>query len=119
MCRSGAGRGVLLDPWIFRRLGDARFVDPTPDEQMAFLVRHFTLMSAQHGEYACVLFRKFAGWYGARLGIPEDLEASLRQFNSISEFDRLVEQIRLRHGERQCEVPTALLKVPNGPVEHW
>jgi hypothetical protein len=30
-----------------------------------------------------------------------------------------VNEIRRRHGERARQVPTALLKVPNGPVEHW
>ncbi len=113
------GRGAMLDPWIFRRLSDPSFQDPTPDEQISFLVRHFTLMREQHGEYSCVLFRKFAGWYGARLGIPEDLEATLRRLGSSVEFDGLVRQIRRRQGERESTMPTALLKVPNGPVERW
>ena len=89
------------------------------DEQIAFLVRHFTLMTAQHDEYSCVLFRKFAGWYGARLGIPEDLEDRLRRCESFADFDTIVEQIRKRHGERESSIPTALIKVPNGPVERW
>ncbi|MEX0717462.1 MAG: tRNA-dihydrouridine synthase [Planctomycetaceae bacterium] len=134
------GRGVLLDPWIFQRLaraiarradGDrpsaasasdvrASFEEIVPpDDQLAFLVRHFTLMTEQHGDYACTLFRKFAGWYGARLGIPEDLEDRLRRFESAAEFDRIVNEIRDRHGERGSSVATALVKVPNGPVEHW
>ena len=118
------GRGAMLDPWIFRRIqlrlaGDAREFTPTADEQISFLVRHFTLMVQQHGDYSCQLFRKFAAWYGARLGIPEDLESRLRQFESFTEFDTIIEEIRRRHGERTCSVPTALVKVPNGPVEHW
>ena len=84
-----------------------------------FLVTHFSLMAEQHDDFACLMFRKFAAWYGARLGIPEDLEDRLRRFESFAEFDEIVEQIRRRHGERQCEIPTALIKVPNGPVEHW
>ena len=36
-----------------------------------------------------------------------------------AEFDEILNQIRLRHGERMCSVPTALVKTPNGPVEHW
>lgn len=117
------GRGAMLDPWIFRKL--AAFirgetpVDPTPDEQIDFLNRHFSLMCRQHGDYSCVLFRKFAGWYGARLGIPEDLEDRLRRFTSFAEFDAIVSQIRQRHGERTTTVPTALVKVPNGPNELW
>ena len=78
------GRGAMLDPWIFTRLDrhtrGLTDVDPTPDEQVDFLSRHFHLMTEQHGEYSCTLFRKFAAWYGARLGIPEDLEDRLRRF---------------------------------------
>ncbi|MFN9718548.1 MAG: tRNA dihydrouridine synthase [Planctomycetota bacterium] len=118
------GRGAMLDPWIFRRIqnhlsGQAVPYDPTPDEKIDFLVSHFSLMAQQHQEYACVLFRKFAAWYGATLGIPEDLEDRLRRFESFAEFASIVEQIRRRPGERHSVIPTALIKVPNGPVEHW
>jgi len=118
------GRGAMLDPWIFRKLeqqggGITDPAEPTDDEQIEFLARHFTLMVEQHGGYSCILFRKFAAWYGARLGIPEDLEDRLRRFESFAEFDEIVAQIRRRHGERETAVPTALVKVPNGPVERW
>jgi nifR3 family TIM-barrel protein len=117
------GRGSMLDPWIFRRLerherGLAP-LDPTPDEQVDFLVRHFSLMTEQHGDYSCTLFRKFAAWYGARLGIPEDLEDRLRRFETPGEFVAIAAEIRERHGERATDVATALVKVPNGPVERW
>ncbi len=118
------GRGAMLDPWLFVRIGralageEARW-KPSSEDQIAFLVRHFGLMVEQHQEYSCLLFRKFAAWYGVRLGIPEDLEDRLRRFESLEEFDEIVEQIRERHGTRQGEVATALVKVPNGPVERW
>jgi nifR3 family TIM-barrel protein len=117
------GRGAMLDPWIFRRLQQicegTPVTAPTPDEQIAFLVRHFSLMADEHGDYACTLFRKFAGWYGARLGIPDDLEDRLRRVERIAEFEAVVEQIRQRHGQRISPIATAELKVPNGPVERW
>lgn len=118
------GRGAMLDPWIFRRIqrvasGETGNTDPSADEQISFLEQHFTLMMEQHAERSCILFRKFAAWYGARLGIPDDLEDRLRRFETPGEFAEIVEQIRERHGERACTIPTALLKVPNGPVEHW
>ena len=128
------GRGAMLDPWIFRKLQqtlraggngevapgvDCAGDDPSAEEQLEFLVSHFHLMTQQHGDYSCRMFRKFAAWYGARLGIPEDLEARLRLFESPAEFDQIVEQIRARHGERVSRIATALVKVPNGPVEHW
>lgn len=117
------GRGAMLDPWIFRKLSDLEagrpVQEPTAEEQVAFLQRHFELMRAQHGERSCTLFRKFAAWYGARLGIPEDLELRLRMFQSAEEFGEIVAEIRQRHGERRSPVATALVKVPNGPVERW
>jgi tRNA-dihydrouridine synthase len=117
------GRGAMLDPWIFRRLQQNDQgrppMNPTPDEQVSFLADHFRLMVEQHAEYSCILFRKFAAWYGAVLGIPEDLEDRLRRFESYDEFDEIVRQIYQRHGERQSEVPAALIKVPNGPVSKW
>lgn len=117
------GRGAMLDPWIFRKLQQVEAGDeptePSRDEQLAFLTSHFAMMADEHGEYACVLFRKFAGWYGARMGIPEDLEDRMRRIESTAEFDDLVEQIARRQGERESKVATALVKVPNGPVERW
>ena len=141
------GRGSMLDPWIFRRIQsvigllavqvteDCRPTvqqimamvhvieqtaeEPAADEQIDFLITHFRMMVDQHQEFSCILFRKFAAWYGVRLGIPEDLEDRLRRFESYAEFDEIVEQIRQRHGERKGAIPTALIKVPNGPVSHW
>ena len=117
------GRGAILDPWIFRKLADVtagRTPDePMPQEQIDFLVRHYRLMTEQHPDRSQLLFRKFAAWYGAKLGIPEDLEQRLRQFESTIEFDDIVAAIRDRHGERRTTIATALIKVPNGPVERW
>lgn len=118
------GRGALLDPWIFQRLacwheGRDHTHVPSAEAQVDFLDRHLALMWEQHAEYSCLMFRKFAAWYGARLGIPEDLEDRLRRFTSREEFSTIVGEIRQRHGERESSVATALVKVPNGPVEHW
>ncbi len=119
------GRGALMDPWIFQRIervltGDLEPWEPSAQEQIAFLTRHFQLMLDQHGErMSCLMFRKFAAWYGARLGIPEDLEDRLRKFEAVEEFMQIVEQIEQRHGTRKNPRPTAEVKVPNGPVERW
>jgi nifR3 family TIM-barrel protein len=96
------------------------FAEPSADEQIDFLVQHHRLMLEHRGEIAsCLMFRKFAAWYGARLGIPEDLEDRLRRFESAAEFDAIVTDIRARHGTRRDPRPTAEIKVPNGPVEYW
>ncbi len=117
------GRGAMLDPWIFRKLDETvrgeSVREPTLEEQLAFLVSHFELMLRRHAEHGCRLIRKYAGWYGARLGIPEDLEDRLRRIESPAQFERLVEEIRRRHGERRVLVATALIRVPDGPVGHW
>lgn len=117
------GRGAMLDPWIFRKLADIELgrppQEPDREEQIDFLIRHFTLMTEQHQDRSCLLFRKFAAWYGARLGIPEDLENRLRLFTDVAEFESIVTEIRQRHGERESNLATALIKVPNGPVERW
>ncbi len=119
------GRGALMDPWIFARIrrvgtGDSRAWEPSAESQIRFLTRHFLLMLDQHGEHmSCLMFRKFAAWYGARLGIPEDLEDCLRRFESVQEFEAIVVQLRERHGTRRNPRPTAEVKVPNGPVERW
>jgi nifR3 family TIM-barrel protein len=117
------GRGALLDPWIFsriaqqvRRLPD---VPPNREDKIRFLQNHFRFMHEQHEQRSCQLIRKFAAWYGQTLGIPDDLEDRLRRFESPDEFEAILTAIRLRHGERASTVPTALLKVPNGPVERW
>ncbi|QDT38747.1 tRNA dihydrouridine synthase [Stratiformator vulcanicus] len=117
------GRGAMMDPWIFRKLDDIAAGrephEPEPAEIIAFLRRHFTLMTEQHGDYSCTLFRKFAAWYGAKLGVPEDLEDRLRLIGSVETFNEIVDEIEQRHGERESSIPTALVKVPNGPVERW
>jgi len=117
------GRGAMLDPWIFRKIEQlettGESTETTPEEQLQFLKTHFSYMVEQHAEYSCTLFRKFAAWYGQKLGIPDDLEDRLRRFQSYEEFDEIVDQVRERHGEREATMPTALVKVPNGPVERW
>ena len=117
------GRGAMLDPWIFHKLSAAARgttpSEPTAEQQVQFLARHFELMVEQHGDYSCILFRKFAAWYGAKLGIPMDLEDRLRRFESLSEFRDIHQQIQERHDECRPQIATALIKTPNGPVERW
>ncbi len=119
------GRGAMLDPWLYYRIDRANRGltdpwEPPVDEQLSFLRRHFYLMIDQHGEErSCVEFRKFGMWYGARLGIPEDLEKRFQNFWSIEEFEKNLAELRVRHGTRTSPIPTADIKVPNGPISHW
>jgi tRNA-dihydrouridine synthase B len=121
------GRGALIDPWLFRRIELAtndpqttREWHPSRSEQLEFLRRHFHYMVEQHGEFqSCQMYRKFAAWSGATLGIPEDLEDRLRRFESIAEFEEIVQLIRERQGTRRSDQATWEIRVPNGPVERW
>ena len=117
------GRGAMLDPWVFRKIADVEAGrpprEPSPAERVAFLRRHFELMHGQHGDYGCVLIRKFAAWYGATLGIPEDLEDRLRRLETAGQFEAVAAEAEGRLGERRTDVATALVRTPNGPVEHW
>ena len=121
------GRGALIDPWIFRRIEMVAFNptaaatwEPSLDEQIDFLRKHFHDMVEQHGEFSsCQMYRKFAAWSGATIGIPEDLEDRLRRFESVAEFDEIATEIRARHGTRVNRQATWEIRVPNGPVEHW
>ena len=111
------GRGAMLDPWLFRKLADPAFPGPGDAERLAFLRRHVRLMVATHGEYGCTLVRKFAAWYGAVLGLSRELEDRMRRLERLDDFERLADD-----AARQPFVPraaTALVKVPNGPVERW
>ena len=63
------GHGAMLNPRIFYKLSlhkqstspeAANSFEPTAQEQIDFLVRHFELMCEQYEGYSCVLFRKFA-----------------------------------------------------------
>lgn len=114
-------RGTLsVSPLVRGRENADDDWQPSPQQQIDFLARHFHLMCEQHPpERSTLMFRKFAAWYGARLGIPEDLEDRLRRFTSIAEFDAIVAELRERHGTRRTPVATADVKVPNGPVELW
>ena len=117
------GRGAMLDPWIFRKLADLAAGEtprePSQDERRRFLVRHFELMTGQHGDYGCVLFRKFAAWYGAVLGLPSDIEDRLRRIERADDFRTVIADLQGRECRPNVRAATALIRVPNGPIEHW
>ena len=117
------GRGAMLDPWLFRRLADAAAGrvprEPTRHERLAFLTRHFELMIDQYGPYGCRLFRKFAAWYGAVLGLPPASEDRLRRVDDPRDFAAVVDGLTGQDLVPNTRAATALIRTPNGPVEHW
>lgn len=116
------GRGAITDPWIFRKLADAEAGrsprTPTAAERVAFLRRHFEFTLEQHTEHACILFRKYARWYGRTLGLPEELEGRLRRFSSANEFHDIVGEFANRAKEH-VDAAVDAVRVPDRPVDHW
>ena len=58
---------------------------------------------------------------GLMEGRVEGLVNGFKLFDleTLQEFHQLVERIRERQGERESSVPTAMIRIPNGPVERW
>ena len=122
------GRGALLDPWIFARLGRwEQTGEPGPsgtwEQRLNLMSRHFHLLVEQRGErFACLTFRKVATWYCRGLRPGPEVQQRLVRLGSAAEFDGIVAQVR----ERGHTLPTssepeseAILPVPQGPIEHW
>ena len=122
------GRGAFLNPWFFRQL-DAwdKTGDPGPPpslmERLAFMKRHFQLLTSVRDErFACLTFRKVAGWYCKALKPGHDLQQELVMLNSISHFESLAERVQERISQRSGEAWEPVdhaVAVPDGPIAHW
>jgi tRNA-dihydrouridine synthase len=122
------GRGALLNPWIFRQL-DAwrRTGDPGPSPTFAQRVdlmdRHFKRLVQDRGEhFACLTFRKMAGWYCKVLRPGREIQQRLVMLGSVREFDELAGRVRERKPADSGTVwdgGESVIPVPKGPVSHW
>ena len=91
------GRAAIGKPWIFKELslmwqGNPKPEEPTIEEIKELMIRHYTLLEQDKGEYAAVReMRKFIGKYvKGRQG-----SAAFRgQVNTITEGKRLIEAIQ-------------------------
>lgn len=122
------GRGAFLNPWLFRQLEAwDRTGDPGPSpswrERLQFMRRHFQLLSTLRGErFACLTFRKVAGWYCKALKPGHDLQQELVMLQSIGHFESLAARVEERIAQRQGEAWEAIdhaVPVPEGPIAHW
>ena len=142
------GRGAFYNPWIFKdtltyfqsgRLAE----EPSFDERVRVMCRHFDLMIEVFGEpRACLMFRKVAPWYSKRFGPAKPFNRRIIHINTKNEFEALLaEFLEWRqsflgdNGELQERYqPTAMkpdfadeaevfrresIPVPKGPVEVW
>jgi nifR3 family TIM-barrel protein len=142
------GRGAFYNPWIFQHtqayLTD-KILPPEPsfDERLRVLTRHFELMIQVFGEpHGCRMFRKNAPWYARRFGPSNVFVKRMVMLGSRVEFYEIIAQYRqwrsqfldangeLKHQfrpppmvssfmQKPGEMPAELLSVPKGPVERW
>ena len=122
------GRGAFLNPWFFRQLdawdrtGDPG-PGPSPLERLRFMRRHFRLLSTIRDErFACLTFRKVAGWYCKALKPGHDLQQELVMLRSIDHFESLANRVEERIAHRAADAWEPIdhaVAVPDGPISHW
>jgi tRNA-dihydrouridine synthase B len=141
------GRGAFYNPWIYvhtqhyLRTGEL-LPDPSFEERIRVLRRHFDLMLQVFGEeHGCRMFRKVAPWYSKRFGPANLFNKRVVLISTRVEFeDLLADYIRWReqfldeNGNLKPNYqpgrmissfmePAATqreaIPVPKGPVEVW
>jgi nifR3 family TIM-barrel protein len=120
------GRGALLNPWIFAQLQRWETTgDPGPaatyEQRLDFMEKHFHLLAEERGErFACLTFRKMAGWYCKVLRPGREIQQRLNLLDSIATFDTIVAQVRDQGPPPGWEERAHIeIPVPQGPVSHW
>jgi nifR3 family TIM-barrel protein len=120
------GRGALSNPFIFRQLAHwaahgTPGPDPTFDERLDLMARHFHGLLDRRGErLACLQFRKIIKWYNHAIRPSKDLYHRLINLSSASLFDETVAAIRKTGpvaplpGHFEPRIP-----VPSGPIDKW
>ena len=144
------GRGAFYNPWIFKHTQHAIetgevLPEPTFDERIRVLRRHYDLMVEVFGENrGSVMFRKVAPWYAKRFGPAKPFNKAVVQISTREDFEIVLadyldwrEKFTDAEGQLlpQYQLPpmvasfmqepeTAVEKrktipVPKGPVEVW
>src|SRR5579864_5196883 len=120
------GRGALANPFIFRQLAlwavsGGTGPEPSFEERIAVMERHFHLLLQQRGErLACLQFRKLIKWYNHSIRPPKALYHRLINLPDAATFDEAVAAIRAAGpasplpGHFEPKVP-----VPAGPIDKW
>lgn len=94
------GRAAEGNPWIFRDLkrdwlGLPPEPAPTPEEKIDMLLRQFSDLRGEKGDYAAVReIRKVTGWYLKGLPGSAKLRGSINQITDPEEWVRTVEGLR-------------------------
>ena len=146
-----AGRGAFYNPWIF--LHTQQFLEtgefppePTFDERIRVLRRHYDLMVEVFGEdRGSLQFRKVAPWYSQRFGPVKPFNSAVVRISSRDEFEQvlsdylewrkqftddsgellpryqlppMVASFMEEEDEHQAK-QRKVIAVPKGPVEVW
>jgi nifR3 family TIM-barrel protein len=120
------GRGILANPFLPRQLDRwAQTGDPGPDptfeERLGMMRRHFHGLLERRGEfYACLQFRKTLKWYSHFTRMPKPLYLELINLSHAPTFDDVLARV-------EAAGPTADLPghadpripVPAGPIDKW
>ncbi len=120
------GRGALGNPFLFRQLDSwARTGDPGPDptfdERLDMMARHFHRLVERRGDhYACLQFRKTLKWYSHFTRMPKPLYHRLINLPEPGTFDAVLAELR------RCGPSSPLpghfdprVPVPSGPIDRW
>lgn len=101
LCRSGAdgvmiGRGCYGRPWFPRQVAaflneGIRIPDPTLEQQLAILLRHYRLMMSHHGAKNGVrMARKHISWYSRGLPGSAEFRAQVNRVETPEEAEALM-----------------------------
>ena len=145
------GRGAFYNPWIFSHVREFLETgeipkEPTFDERIRVLRRHYDLMVEVFGEdRGSVTFRKVAPWYAKRFGPVKLFNKAIVKINSRADFESvLAEYLKWRRpftdeeGEllQRYQLPPMVasfmqeedehqqnqrkaIPVPKGPIDIW
>ncbi len=120
------GRGSLSNPFLFRQLEQWAATgqpgpDPTFEERVGIMVRHFHGLVERRGErMACLQFRKLIKWYNYAIRPPKPLYHRLINLPNVALFDETVAEI-LQAGPNS-PLPGHFeprVTVPDGPIDKW
>jgi tRNA-dihydrouridine synthase B len=120
------GRGALLNPWVFAQLQRWQETgepgpEPSYEERLSFMKRHFYLLVEQRGErFACLTFRKVANWYCKVLKPGRMIQQRLMQIEHVADFEEIATRISEQGPPADWRhTMDPLIQVPSGPVERW
>jgi nifR3 family TIM-barrel protein len=120
------GRGALANPFLFRQLDSwvhtgSPGPEPTFEERLDFMRRHFHGLVARRGDhFGCLQFRKILKWYYHFTRMSKRYYLRLINLSSPSVFDAVMAEVEATGpesplpGHYEFHVP-----VPTGAIDKW